>query len=283
MRNKYTNQIECKNRWTKDPSPAAHGDYLHARERGGGNSVEMQPEVEPVVWLGVILVVLWVAMAMIVSRKWKPLDYWDDAWAGMAAGFFDSQSKSKLIIGAWCFTALLSAIGWLMALATVWKGMDSLADAYHAAQSAMPAMTLPSHRDDDLFRREHLYMQLCTAQLAILLAWTLITMAVRADWGTQWRLFNVFLLLGAAGVYIATTAVFFTIQDPLTSEAYRVATFVLLIVHCFHGLVWDFWYWGGGYLRFPADYTPLPSSKQGTKARDEQMLKWKMFEVSSFA
>lgn len=237
----------------------------------------MQPEVEPVVWLGVFLVFLWIPMTMLACRIWNLGDYWDQEWSVMVLGFLGSKNLDQRIIWAWWGTAILSTIGWLMGLIAVWKDMDNRADTYQRTHMQMPGLPLPSHRDDTVFQQEHIYMQLCTAQLSILLTWTIVTLLVKPNWSMGWRYLNWVLLLAVGGVYTATAVIFFTIQDPMISHGYRITTGVLLCVHAAHGLVWDFAFWGYTYCKHPK------TTVYQSLAKNDLIGSWKMFEISSFA
>lgn len=196
----------------------------------------MNGSVAAVYALGTVLVISWFAMTALVL-DWVPgktiKRTFDDPWRKMVLGFFGWTNERSgawwwYAIAAWFVTALLSTAGWIMGFVGALRVVES---------------------DGGL-----LYMDLCIAQLAVLLAWTTVVLAVHPNHTPKWiwRGLCVFLLLAAAGVYVACAAVFILsvpIGDGLSAE-FSLAAKVLLCVHAAHGLGWDCALWGWSYYTY---------------------------------
>jgi hypothetical protein len=120
-----------------------------------------------VIGLGYLLLISWACMVAMVL-DYDLLPQMDKNWRLMALGFFAKDSAAwKWAIRLWFATSLVSAFGWVMGFWAVWSKLE---------QSLITDANAP----------EAMFLQLCIAQLAVLLLWTLVLFVVKPGhklWG----------------------------------------------------------------------------------------------------
>lgn len=185
-----------------------------------------------VVAFGVLLLFWWLCwFGVIMTQRdfgWQNWQFgYSEEWAGMVLGFL-KQRDCKAIF--FVVTAVLSGIGWVMAWDAVQKVIDK-------------------EGQDDKHDIHVAYMAICLVQVLLLLIWTLLTTCIRTIHHISWRKWNVAVLWILALFYFIGWILWMTTSTGVSKEQYE-ATVVFLLVHVIHGVWWDCWTWGRGYINY---------------------------------
>ena len=111
--------------------------------------------------IGTILVFAWGVMtALALGCKFFSYGM-DEKWQQLVLGFFAFKTLAwKIAIACWFVTCLVSGAGWVMGFVFVWQDEErSPTSELHAQKTA--------------------FLQLCIAQLSVLLAWTVVLVCVQ--------------------------------------------------------------------------------------------------------
>ena len=158
----------------------------------------------------------------------------DSEWTTMVLRF--SSEQSTCLVATWAITAILSAVGWLLAFITVWQDINK------------------RPTDTNAFERDNLYMQICICQFFILITWTTMAFAVQPRWPWWWRGLSVILNLALVASYLAAATVFSSIKTVITASEYTKFTGMMLYVQALHTLAWDCIWLGYSYSNFFDEY-----------------------------